>query len=157
YSKCSLGETIKQAGAAGAYQILLTATTRRMCGIPRVRIVSASLLIMMTDTCAAIARARPIVASHRAGNCPAVGIGARQHVMCIRFARAAVPLCPFFRKGFFLPQLLLIASQVIDIWRNDNPLRILPGSAPDPIAGIPSGLVSGCPCAQICPPRFVTG
>src|SRR5215475_9630482 len=110
---------------------------------------------MMAHARAALSCAGPVIARHCARKCLAVSARSRQHVVGIRIVSTAIHWRPFFGKRVLLAKLVLVAVQIVNILRNDNALRVLPGTLADAIASVHGRLIPGCACAQVCPPGFV--
>src|SRR5262245_27597467 len=112
---------------------------------------------MMANARAALSRAGPVIAGHCARKRLAVKARSCQDVVRIWIVSTAIDRRPFFGKRVLLAKLVLVAVQIVDILRNDNALRVLPGTLADAIASVHSRLIPRCACAQVRPPRFVAG
>src|SRR5262245_61347010 len=110
---------------------------------------------MMAQARAALSYAGPVIARHCARKRLAVRPRSRQAVVRIWIVSTSIHRRPFFGKRVLLAKLVLVAVQIVNILRNDNALRVLPGTLADAIASVHGRLISQCACAQVCPPRFV--
>src|SRR5215510_15473549 len=109
---------------------------------------------MMTDAGTAISCARPVIACHCARKRLAIRTRSREDVVGVGIVSTAIHLRPFFGKRVLFTKFVLVAVQVVDILRNNNAFRVLPGTLADAIPSVHSRLISRSGCAQVCPPGF---
>src|SRR5262245_47323196 len=105
---------------------------------------------MMTDAGTAISCAGPVMAGHCDRERLAVRTRSREDVVGVGIVSTAIHLRPFFSKRALLTKFVLVAVQVVDILRNNNAFRVLPGTLADAIPSVHGGLISCSGCAQIC-------
>ena len=102
--------------------------------------------------------ARPIAAGHIFGGREraAVGLGAGEDVVHIRFVAAAVDGLAFFaQRGLFVE--IVFAVQLVGIFRDDDAFGILSRPASDAVARVDGGPLPGPAGAQVSAPGAVAG
>src|SRR5262245_54373360 len=105
-------EAVEVAFAADLAQLFDRTPWRRVCGVPRRRILAAALAIVMADLRAAatLGAVGPVAAGRGRGS--AVEIGTGQDVVTVRCIAAAVVDLAFFVQRVFLRQLVGVAMEI---------------------------------------------
>jgi hypothetical protein len=152
-----LREAVEQAGAACAYKVGLAAAIAGMSGIPGVRILPATLFVMMTDLSITGGRTRPVVTRHVAGKRSSIGGGPSQNVVRVGSVPAAVDHGSFLGQGTLFAQSVFVAVEVIHILSHDHTFRVLPWSLPDAISSVHGGLSTSSTRTQVGAPRLGSG
>ena len=103
--------------------------------------------------------ARPITAGHVVTSREriAVGLEAREDVVHVWFVAARVDGLAFLAEPGFLVDLIVVAVQIVDIFRDDDAFGVLPRALADSVAGVNRGLAVGSAGAQISAPGVVAG
>src|SRR5262245_60193330 len=96
----------------------------------------------MTNAGAAVPRACPVVAGHRAWKRSTVSTRARQDVMRVRTISATIHRCSFFSERVFLAKPVFVTVKVVHILRDNDTLRVLPWATADAITSIHSRLIT---------------
>ena len=141
-------EAVEQSVAAGAAQVVLRATARRVrvpgCGP---RMIDGAGAVMMTHERRAIGSAfvqLPQVASKNVpGNAVPSGTRARQDVVLVGFHAAVVHRLTSFVERCFLGDVVL-RVQLIDIPRDQHALRVVPRTRTDTIARVDDAGIVQC-------------
>ena len=82
--------------------------------------------------------ARPITAGHVVTSREriAVGLEAREDVVHVWFVAARVDGLAFLAEPGFLVDLIVVAVQIVDIFRDDDAFGVLPRALADSVAGV---------------------
>src|SRR5215813_5163782 len=159
------GEAVEKTGAAGAAQVVLAAAAvlaaRGMRRIPRTRrgVVTQTLAVDVAEHRRALRAACPVLAGPVLvrRKSAAVHLRTRQDVMVVgRVADAGHDGAPLGERGRH-PELVVVAVQIVDVLGDDLLLEILPGAAPDPIAGVDGLRATDRLGAEISAPRLAAG
>jgi len=86
-----------------------------------------------------------------------IGLRAGEDVVHVRFVAACVDgLALLAEPGLFV-DLIVVAVQIVDVFRDDDAFGVLPGPFTDAITGVDGGLAIGCASAQVSVPGSVAG
>src|SRR5438093_8558231 len=151
-------ETIKQSCATGALQVLLAAPAGGVRRIPRARVFTLAHAIVMADLRATLAARRPVPARE-------IVISTERRPVRPRACEDVVHVGPVAHAvhgiGSFGNRVLLVdfafgAVQLCTVRRDENPDRVVPGTAPDPVARVDGRLSLGGRGAEIGTPGVIS-
>src|SRR5258708_38993494 len=72
-----------------------------------------------------------------------VGLRAGEDVVHVRFVAACVDGLAFFAQCVFFVDLIVVAVQIVDVFRNDDALGVLPWTFTDAITRVDAGVAVG--------------
>ena len=87
--------------------------------------------------------------------CSAIGARSRENVVHVRVVSNAVHRIQSLGHGSFLIDPILVAVQLVEIRRDQQPLGVVPRPLSDPVTGVDRRLSFPRRCAQVCPPRVI--
>jgi len=86
-----------------------------------------------------------------------VGLGAGENVMHVRFVAAGVDGLALLAKRSFFADLIVVAVQIVDIFRDGHAFGVLSRAFADAIAGVDGGITVGGARAQVRTPGAIAG
>ena len=144
-------ETVEQTGAPGRLQLLLTAATRAMRGIPGPHMPSVfqPKAVMMTHDRRTVSTLGPVAAScvSTRGRKPTGWIRARQDVMHVHRIPAPTYSVSLFGQCRLFRDVDGIRMQIVNVLRDHDPLRVIPGAVTNPVARIYARIAAWKRCA----------
>src|SRR5262249_16989522 len=150
------GKSSQTSSATGAAQGGFAAAARGMRGVPGLRgrvIAQAGAVVMPDHRGAAVTALRPVAAGpvFRPGVCHAVGLRAGEDVVHVGRVPGALADLPFFGQRGLLVEVV-VAMKLLDIARDDDAFRVLPGAVADALARMLRRRVAVGARAEIGPP-----
>src|SRR5262245_28452906 len=150
------GEAVEQTRAAGRLQIILTAATRAMRGVPRYHMPGGleAGTVVMTHDGRAFAALGPVPAGGVATSRREIAhwVRAGQNIMLVRLIAAPLDGLALLAQRRLLGEIDVVRVQVVQALRDHHALGVVPRALADAIARIDAGVAAGKGRAQVSAP-----